>query len=67
MGTFAWNYYVHLWRFGCRSFLANRLSSRRNQERMMADNIVNPKYRTIKDAWLSAWNARGKIGLVEES
>ena len=29
------------------------------KNRMMADNIVNPKYRDIRSAWLSVWNARG--------
>ncbi|CBQ69955.1 conserved hypothetical protein [Sporisorium reilianum SRZ2] len=30
------------------------------KNRMMADNIANPKYTNIRAAWLSAWNARGK-------
>lgn len=30
------------------------------KNRMMADNIANPKYGSIRAAWLSAWNARGK-------
>lgn len=30
------------------------------KNRMMADNIKDPKYRDIRSAWLSAWNARGK-------
>ncbi|EST08349.1 Mitochondrial substrate/solute carrier [Kalmanozyma brasiliensis GHG001] len=30
------------------------------KNRMMADNIREPKYKDIKSAWLSAWNARGK-------
>ncbi len=29
------------------------------KNRMMADNIKDPKYKDIKGAWLSAWNARG--------
>ncbi|GAC95390.1 hypothetical protein PHSY_002965 [Pseudozyma hubeiensis SY62] len=30
------------------------------KNRMMADNIKDPKYKDVKSAWLSAWNARGK-------
>ncbi|SPO31277.1 related to YMC2  len=30
------------------------------KNRMMADNIKDPKYKDIKSAWLSAWNSRGK-------
>ena len=29
------------------------------KNRMMADNIQNPKYKDIRSAWLSAWNSRG--------
>lgn len=29
------------------------------KNRMMADSIREPKYRDVKSAWLSAWNARG--------
>lgn len=29
------------------------------KNRMMADNIKEPKYKDIRSAWLSAWNARG--------
>nr|CDI56014.1 mitochondrial carrier protein [Melanopsichium pennsylvanicum 4]SNX86633.1 related to YMC2 \ len=29
------------------------------KNRMMTDNITNPKYNNIKSAWLSAWNSRG--------
>ncbi|SPC63358.1 related to YMC2  len=30
------------------------------KNRMMADNITNPKYKDIKSAWVSVWNQRGK-------